>query len=260
MNWDAGNVPTRDDRLRQKPTNMRKSMSRTKDPQTAAKIRTVLYVKDESNLADKAYQAILQGLFDRTISAGAEYAQVELMRMLGLTAQPLRDALRTLETEGLVTIHARSCIRFVRADMELSRSTYQFRSLIERAGARAFAETGKPIEIRNLVNDHASLLARLECSEFGPEEESTLDSLEQRLHGALVSSLRNPLIETTAHRLHKYLGLVRLDWLTTKPLAIRTLREHLEILNACAIRDADAAEAALATHFQLALQRLLGMV
>lgn len=225
-----------------------------------AKIRPVVPLKDDSNLAAKAYQAILQGLFDRTIAAGAEFTQVEIMRLLGVTAQPLRDALRTLETEGLVTIHARSCIRFVRADMELSRSTYQFRSLIERAGARAFAETGNLAEIKSLVNDHASLLARLERSAFGPKEESTLDSLEKRLHGALVSSLRNPLIETTAHRLHKYLALVRLDWLTTKPLAIRTLREHLEILKACARRDADAAEAALTTHFQLALQRLLGMV
>ena len=41
---------------------------------------------------------------------------------------------------------------------------------------------------------------------------------------------------------------------------LRTLREHLEILNACAARDGDAAEAALSRHFQAALQRILGMV
>ena len=100
-----------------------------------------------SNLAEKAYQAILQGLFDRTIPGGGEYSQAELMRLLGLTAQPLRDALRTLENEGLVTIQ-RACIRFIRADLELSRSTYQFRSLIERAGARALAEKGDPAQIQ----------------------------------------------------------------------------------------------------------------
>ncbi|MFZ8393362.1 FCD domain-containing protein, partial [Staphylococcus aureus] len=67
------------------------------------------------------------------------------------------------------------------------------------------------------------------------------------------------LIEVTARRLKNYVTLVLLDWLTTRPLAIRTLREHLDILTACVARDADAAEAALVTHFQLALQRLLGM-
>ena len=213
----------------------------------------------EANLAEKAYQAILQGLFDRTIPAGSEYSQAELMRQLGLTAQPLRDALRTLVNEGLVTMVARSCVRFIRADLELSRSTYQFRSLLERAGARALAEKGDAVEIKNLMDEHIALLEELERGELGPREQATLDALENRLHGALTFYLRNPLIETTAKRLKNYLTLVRLDWLTTKPLAIRTVREHIDILKACAMRDADAAEAALAAHFQQALQRLLGI-
>jgi DNA-binding GntR family transcriptional regulator len=239
---------------------MRKAVSRTKTRLPTARSRPRPGVESESNLAEKAYQAILQGLFDRTIPAGGEFSQAEIMRLLGLTAQPLRDALRTLENEGLVTIYARSCIRFIRADLELSRSTYQFRSLIERAGARALAEMGDAAEIEGLMKDHAALLERLEHGELGREEKNTLDVLETRLHGALTSYLRNPLIETTARRLKNYLTLVKLDRLMTKPLAMRTLREHIDILRACAMRDADAAEAALAAHFQQALQRLLGMV
>ena len=239
----------------------RKAMSRTQTPVRRPRIARApaAAVDTEANLAEKAYQAILQGLFDRTIPAGSEYSQAELMRQLGLTAQPLRDALRTLMNEGLVTMVARSCVRFIRADLELSRSTYQFRSLLERAGARALAEKGDAIEIKNLMDEHIALLEELERGELGPREQATLDALENRLHGALTFYLRNPLIETTAKRLKNYLTLVRLDWLTTKPLAIRTVREHIDILKACAMRDADAAEAALAAHFQQALQRLLGI-
>src|SRR5437762_14047948 len=115
------------------------------------------------------------------------------MRLLGLTAQPLRDALRTLENEGLVTIQ-RSCICFIRADLELSRSTYQFRSLIERAGARALAEKGDAGQIQDLIKEHLALLEQLEQGELGPQEKNTLDGLENRLHGALTFYLRNPLI------------------------------------------------------------------
>ncbi len=214
---------------------------------------------NEPSLSDKAYDAILKGLFDRTIPLGAELSQADLVRLFGMTMQPLRDALRRLETEGLVTIHARSCIRFIRSDLELSRSTYQFRSLIERAGARALAESGDAGEIQAMVDGHRALLARLEEGSWEPDDEAMLDRLEEQLHGALISALRNQLIEVTARRLKNYVTLVRLDWLTTRPLAIRTLREHLDILTACVARDADAAEAALVTHFQLALQRLLGM-
>jgi DNA-binding GntR family transcriptional regulator len=239
----------------------RKVIPRTQTPARRPRIvqAPAAAAETEANLAEKAYQAILQGLFDRTIPAGSEYSQAELMRQLGLTAQPLRDALRTLANEGLVTMVARSCVRFIRADLELSRSTYQFRSLLERAGARALAEKGDAVEIEDLMDEHVALLEELERGELGARERATLDALENRLHGALTFYLRNPLIDTTAKRLKNYLTLVRLDWLTTKPLAIRTVREHIDILRACALRDADAAEAALAAHFQQALQRLLGI-
>lgn len=214
---------------------------------------------DDLSLAERAYRAILQGLFDRTIAAGAEWSQSELIAKLGLTAQPVRDALLRLESEGLVTIHARSCIRFVKADLELSRATYQFRSLIERAGARSYAETGDAAEITALIAAHGALIAQITADGLDADASRVLGDLENSFHGALLSSLRNPLIETTARRLKNYVTLVRLDRLVTAPLALRTLREHLDVLNACAKRDADAAEAALIAHFQQALQRLLGM-
>ena len=210
-------------------------------------------------LADKAYQAILQGLFDRNIPAGVKLSQGALIDTLGLTAQPLREALRMLEMEGLVNIYPRSSISFVKADTDLAVSTYQFRSLIERAGARALAEGAEASQIKGLAKEHLALLKHLEKSDYGPAEEAELTRLEERLHGALVSALRNPLIETTARRLHKYFLLVRLDRLVTKPLAVTTIYEHLEILNAALARDPDAAEAALASHFRLALQRVLGI-
>lgn len=215
--------------------------------------------KAKPRLADKAYQAILQGLFDRTIPAGVKLSQGWLIETLGLTAQPLRDALRTLEMEGLVKIYPRSSISFVKADTDLAVSTYQFRSLIERAGARALAESGDAAQIQELAKQHLALLGHLEKHDFGHVEEGKLTALEEQLHKTLVSALRNPLIETTARRLHKYFLLVRLDRLITKPLAITTLQEHLEILSAAIRRDPDAAESALADHFRQALQRVLGI-
>ena len=213
----------------------------------------------QPRLAEKAYQVILQALFDRTIPAGVDLSQGWLIEKLGLTAQPLRDALRMLEMEGLVKIFPRSCISFVKTDAELAVSTYQFRSLIERAGARAMAEGGDAVQMQKLAGDHRALLKHLEKQDFDPAQEAVLTALEERLHGMLVSALRNPLIETTARRLHKYFLLVRQDRLVTKPLAIATLHEHLEILDAAIRRDPDAAENALAGHFRQALQRVLGI-
>jgi DNA-binding GntR family transcriptional regulator len=59
--------------------------------------------------------------------------------------------------------------------------------------------------------------------------------------------------------MHNYLRLVRLDRKLTTPLALRSLREHMEIITACRARDADRAEAALQAHFSAALQRHMGI-
>lgn len=215
---------------------------------------------DNRRLGEVAYQAILEGLFTRKVPTGSFLSQNDLVRLLGLPVQPLRDALRILENEGVLTIHPRAGIEFLKPDLELARSTYQFRSIIERAAARTYAENADPSAIAQLLHDHQSFIEHVTKEGLSPEGLKQLEALEMRLHGEMVASLRNPLIETTARRLKNYLILIKLDRRITQPLALRTLREHMEILEACRRRDADQAEGALVRHFQAALQRLLGMV
>ena len=214
---------------------------------------------DGRRLSEVAYQAILEGLFTRKVPAGAYLSQNDLVQMLGLPVQPLRDALRVLETEGVLTIHPRSGTEFLKPDLELARSTYQFRSLIERFAARTYAESADAAGIAKLLKDHETLIKQIGAKGLDAEHLPQLEALERRLHGDMVASLRNPLIETAARRLKNYLILIKLDRRITAPLALRTLREHVEILEACVRRDADQAEAALVRHFQAALQRILGM-
>ena len=59
--------------------------------------------------------------------------------------------------------------------------------------------------------------------------------------------------------MHNYLRLVRLDRRLTAPLALRSLDEHMQIIDACIARDADRAEAAVRAHFTEALQRHMGI-
>src|SRR3546814_17289249 len=73
-------------------------------------------------LSDVAYRAILQGLFDQKVPAGAFVSQNDLVRLLGIPVQPLRDALRVLAAEGVPTIHTRSGIPFLKPVIELALS------------------------------------------------------------------------------------------------------------------------------------------
>lgn len=210
-------------------------------------------------LSDLAYSRILQILFERRLPAGAYVSQKELVEMTGVPVAPLRDALRVLEAEGILTIHPRSGIEFVKPGLELTRATYQFRSIIESSAVAVYADTADESEMAEIERRHLQTVARIEAEGLTKDIVEGLDSLEQLLHHSIVSSLQNPLIETSYRRLHNYVRLVRLERKLTAPLVLRSLREHLAIIKACRNRNAVDAVAALQVHFANALQRSMGL-
>ncbi|MEO8242486.1 MAG: FCD domain-containing protein [bacterium] len=115
--------------------------------------------------------------------------------------------------------------------------------------------------------DQASLAPTKICDPAGIEARGVLaedlaevDALEQVLHGSVIGILRNPLVEISYRRMMNYLRLLRLDRKFASPIILRTLREHVAILSACAARDVDAAEAALQSDLQAALKRIVGFM
>jgi len=56
-----------------------------------------------------------------------------------------------------------------------------------------------------------------------------IERLEESLHGSIVATLNNPLIDTSYRRIHNYLRLVRLERRLTAQRALHSLREHLAI-------------------------------
>lgn len=211
-------------------------------------------------MSDLAYERVLEALFERKVQAGAFVSQGELSEIVNVPVAPLRDALRVLEAEGILTIHPRSGIQFVRPGFELTRATYQFRSILERAAVRIFAEEGDEDLIEEIGRRHKDLVETIASKGLTTANLSEMEELERLLHNAVIGMLRNPLIESSYRRMHNYLRLLRLDRKLTAPIVLRTLKEHVEIIEACRKRDAAGAEVALDAHFQAATQRSLGLV
>lgn len=235
---------------------IKKSTKRIKRPVSPRK-KGQPAAKGATRLSKTAYQAIMDGIFSRRIAAGAYMSQNELVELLGVPIQPLRDALRVLEVEGLVKIHPRAGIEFVKADMDLVRSTYQFRIIIECEAVRRYAERAPMEEIEALLADHHEFIEEMESN--GLDELAKLHGLEFRLHGGLIGSLANPLIESTSKRLQNYTLLILMDRRETAPLISRTLREHVKILEACRDRNIELAVAEMKAHLNSAMHRAMGL-
>lgn len=212
-----------------------------------------------SRLSDVAYRRILEVLFEGRLPVGAFVSQSELVQLTGVPVGPLRDALRVLDAEGVVTIHPRTGIQFVRPGLELTRATYQFRSIIESAAVAVFAETAPDDEIETLGRRHRDMTDRVRREGMNDALVADLEELESALHTSIVASLKNGLIDSNYKRIHNYVRILQLDRHLTPPLVLHTLSEHARIIEACRERNAAAAVAALQSHFDAALQRSLGL-
>ena len=214
---------------------------------------------EHPSLGSLAYARVLEMLFERRVSAGAMVSQGELVELIKIPVGPLRDALRVLEAEGLLTIHPRLGVEFIKPGLELLRSTYQIRGIIEAAAVAVYAETADAADMEQMEKRHLDAVATLEREGLTPEVRDMLEELDAHLHNAIIASLQNPLVENIYRRLHNYLRILRLDRKQTEPLSLRFLQEHLAIISACRRRKPAEAQAALQTHFANALQRNMGL-
>lgn len=221
--------------------------------------KAVAVVGEGPRLRDLAYARVFEIMYERKLLPGAFVSQAELVELTGIPIAPLRDALRTLEAEGVLTIHPHSGIQFVKPGMELTRSTYQFRGIVEAAAVAVYAETAPDAAIMDLLQRHREVEQSLMRDGLTVQNAAELEALEESLHGTIVASLSNPLIDTSYRRIRNYLKLLRLDRKMTAPLALRSIREHMAVLEACRARDTSAAVAAIQSHFAAALQRNLGL-
>jgi DNA-binding GntR family transcriptional regulator len=206
-----------------------------------------------------AYRRFRTRLFARALPVGEVLTQAELAELLGVPRTPLRDAIRTLQAEGLVEILPRSGIRIPRPDNEKVRQAFGLRKLLEREAARRAAEQAPRSAILAWRTQHAAMRADLpELTEDAQRERLT--ELDVGFHAGLVAMLRNRLIATIYRQTDERIILYRLDrsYVLTTPLILHTLAEHEAVLAAIAARDADAAGAAMDRHMDAALARALG--
>ena len=112
-------------------------------------------------------------------------------------------------------------------------------------------------EIEALLADHHEFIEELE--ENGIDVLAKLHGLESRMHGSLIGSLANPLIESTTKRLQNYTSLILMDRRETTPLITRTLKEHIRVLEACRDRNVELAVTEMMAHLNSAMHRAMGL-
>lgn len=199
-----------------------------------------------------AYRRLLDEIRNGTLAPGARLRETDLADRLGISRTPVREAIRQLETDGLVIHLPRQGATIRSLDHAEVVELYEMRAVLEGTAARLAARAASDIELAEL----SALNAELDRAPVG----DAARELNRVFHRTLIDAARNRFLIKSMSALQKTLLILGPTTLGDPDRARRAVTEHAAVLAALQTRDGAGAEAAMRNHVEAALSaRIRGM-
>lgn len=199
-----------------------------------------------------AYRQLLAEIRQGALMPGARLRETELAERLGISRTPVREAIRQLEADGLVTHLPRQGATIRRLDHGEVIELYEMRAVLEGTAARLAAKMALPVEIDELL----ALNAQLADAPPGRAAEDA----NRQFHRTLSDAARNRYLLKAINALQKTLLILGPTTLSEEQRRVDAVAEHDAVIAAIAAREGAAAENAMKAHIDAALRaRIRGM-
>ena len=188
------------------------------------------------------------------IKAGERINEPDVASRLNVSRVPVREALRELESSGLVESRKHSGVFVRKLGAEEIRSLYELRALLDGFAGRRAAEL--PAAEREGLSDALDAsVGRMEEA-VRASDVSAYYKENLRFHWLMVEAARNSALTDTYRNIVQKLHLSRLTNLSHGLGMHASVADHREIAAALRAGDAARCEQLLALHVQRAHQRL----
>lgn len=199
---------------------------------------------------DDMLALILKGV----LVPGQRINEPDVASRLQVSRVPVREALRELESSGLVISRKHSGVFVRQLDAAEVRDLYQMRGLLDGFAGRCAARLPDDRRETLLTLLEASVDAMLQA--FAQHEVQRYYSENLRFHWAIVEAAGNQQLSETYRGIVQKLHLSRLKNLSQDVGMKASIAEHVEIVQALRDADAERCEALMSHHVGDAYQRL----
>jgi DNA-binding GntR family transcriptional regulator len=203
------------------------------------------------NLTALAYKSIKAHILQEELDENTRLTEELLSRQLGISKSPVREALNSLHTEGLIRIEARRGAYLRQFSQKEVKDLYGLREMLEVHAVGIAELTPKLIvDLRSSAQRTRKLLKAND--KLGHIEEDT------RFHGLIASATGNAELCRVLDNVQSQIWLCRRK---TYNLSSSTAPDaHLAILNALQKGNRKEAQAAMRSHISLVRQRLIAFM
>lgn len=207
------------------------------------------HVIEKSSLSDKVTRLLRENIVSGALPAGAPLKQEELSSRFGVSMGSLREALRTLHSDGLVTLlpHRGALV----SDLSAAEAEEIF-------DIRTFLELGAlELALPRLAAKHLGAAARILDKMDAAKDASQWSDLNRRFHEALYAAADRQKLTGMIRSMHDNVGRYIRLYLDTLNFQAESQREHHVLLEACAEKDLVSAQNILRGHMRHAREQLV---
>ncbi len=198
-------------------------------------------------LYEEVAEQLRQRIFRRELEPGSWIDELKIAEEFGISRTPLREALKVLAAEGLVTMKVRRGAYVTEMSEKDLRDVYHLLSLLESDAAGVVAERATDAQLKTLQDLHAELEAAV-------ADREKFFAINERFHMHLLEMADNRWRSQMVADLRKVMKLNRHNSLLKQGRIEDSLNEHRAILAAMVARDASATARAMQAHFAQGLE------
>ncbi len=198
-------------------------------------------------LYEEVAELLRQRIFASELEPGSWIDELRLAEEYGISRTPLREALKVLAAEGLVTMKVRRGAYVTEVNEKDQRDVYHLLSLLESDAAGVVATEATEAELQELQALHQDLID-------AASDREKFFQINERFHMRLLEIANNRWRNQMVDDLRKVMKLNRHNSLFKSGRLKESLKEHQAIMDALLARDAAATVRHMKAHFANGLE------
>jgi DNA-binding GntR family transcriptional regulator len=202
-------------------------------------------------LYEEVAELLRQRIFSRELAPGSWIDELKIAKDYGISRTPLREALKVLATEGLITMKVRRGAYVTEVSEQDLNEVYHLLSLLESDAAGVVAAQATDAQLAELKALHQQLEATVRPSKTDREK---FFELNERFHMTLLRIANNRWRDQMVADLRKVMKLNRHHSLFKAGRIEDSLAEHQAIMAALVSRDVRLAVERMQAHFAQGLE------
>jgi len=211
-------------------------------------------IQRSKSLHEQIYQALRSSILAGELLPGSRLVETQLSDQLQVSRTPIREAIRQLQRETLVTADASGNLRVATVSAADAQQLYDCRIALEQLAIELACTQITTVQLRELEAE------QLISQPLLPQYSSQMLDLDYRFHRTIAECSGNRWLVFLLEQVFSQMTLLRVQTTRQNPHVLEIRVEHRQIYTAIAQRDAAAAIATMRQHLEASRQRVVQQV